>query len=196
MKKFLTIVIMALAFTASVDCFAGKFSSSSSSYSRPSSSPSRSYSSSPSTYKSTPSAPAAPTSTSKYSSTPSTYKGSGTALSTAPTPRVGGSSWFHHDDDHTVVHEHYYNNGGGFGNSPWFWMWMFDRQQQAQPVVVQGVPVSGSYYPESAAQSQDDTPFWLECLNVLGGLTILVVGGWLVWWILRWCIKTINKNKL
>jgi hypothetical protein len=144
-KRFIAAVV-AVSMIAS-PAYAGKFgggsSYRSSSFSSGSTYRSSSFSSGSSYRPSTSSRPTAPAVQSQPRFTTGSsynYKPTQTRVVQRPvynTPSYGGGY-----SSTPVVQNHYYGGGGGFGygtfNSPWFWMWMMDRNHPQQPVVVQG----------------------------------------------------------
>jgi hypothetical protein len=185
MKNKLVAVFLGLTLAASGLVYArpsfssgGRSSYSSSSSSRSSSSSSTSRPA-PS-YNSTPRSPPPP-SVPTFSS--SGYQSKSTSSGMA-SPRIGSSNT-------TVIHEHHYfgsgysgyyghgyygGYGGGFGNSPFFWLWLFDRPTQQQVVVAgdsQSSGVTGTYVVQGPS-------FWTQFFNIICGLFILALIGWAV----------------
>ncbi len=198
MNKILVSVVLALALVGAVDARTSSYSSGSRSYSSSSSSSSSSsrgsYSSPSRSYSSPSAAPkAAPT----YKSPTYTPRPSVTNSST-PRPSYGGST--------TIVHEHHYFGGGygsgpgyyggysgGFGNSPFFWLWLFSNNNHQQPVYVQGnaVPSSTGGATSSYSIPVEGPSGWTIFFNVLLG--VLMIGAIVA--LIVWIVKKVISSR-
>lgn len=105
------------------------------------------------------------------------------------------------------VHYHYYGGfggyngfGGGTFSSPWFWMWMMDRNQGANqaPVyvngggqVAQGMPAGNAMMAQ--AQPQDQGSLMTYILMVVFQIIVLIVMLMLAFWGIRKLFRIIRS---